>query len=379
MAESTNQNIILLVDDDPAILEGVADLLTLYGYEVLTAEHGLAALEVMKERPPDLVISDITMPEMDGYAFFDEVRRNPAWIPIPFIFLTARGQTKDIREGHRMGVDAYLTKPFEPEDLIVLVESRLNRVRMIQNVAQDDLDAIKNQLITVFSHELRTPLTYIYGYVNLLQEQHSELNSDEVDSMLDGVRRGAERLVRLVEDLMLMVRLDSGVVAMEVDMRQYPLSVRRIVNEAVTSKQGLIDTYGVELVTSLPEGLYVSGVNSYLMDAISRIVDNAIKFCRPTDGYVEIVAQANGNNQVTIEVLDNGPGFEPQAIEKAFDRLVQLERDQNEQQGLGLGLAISRELVRLHGGDITAKTHSESGSSFYITLPLTEHTPAERA
>src|SRR5690349_4564364 len=99
---------ILLVDDDPGILDSVADLLTFSGYHVLTANDGTTALPVMDEYQPDLIISDIMMQVMNGYEFFEAVRSNPRWAAIPFIFLTAKGQQKEVAIGQRMGVDAYL-------------------------------------------------------------------------------------------------------------------------------------------------------------------------------------------------------------------------------------------------------------------------------
>ncbi len=360
---------ILLVDDDPAILEGVADLLELHGYEVSTAINGREALAVMQRRVPDLVISDIMMPDMDGYEFFNAVRSNPAWTPIPFVFLTARGQPTDIRRGSNLGADAYLTKPFEPEDLLVTVRGRLKRVRDIQAVAQADIDRMKQQLITIFSHELRTPLTYIYGYVNLLQEQHANLDRTTLETMLDGIQRGADRLVRLVEDLMLVVRIDSGVVGMEIMLRRVPVQLDTLIAEIVLKCQPMADEHHVTISVSLPEGLAVFGMPLYLEDALARIVDNAIKFCKQEGGRVTISAEAI-DREVVISVRDDGIGIEPTQHQAIFERFLQLNRDSLEQQGIGLGLTIARDIVRLHGGDISVESEVGVGSVFFIHLPL---------
>src|SRR5262245_1722987 len=101
---------ILVVDDDQVILETVEDILRLAGYHTLTASHGVEALERLYAQSPDLIVSDISMPNMDGYQFYEAVRANPAWTLIPFIFLSARGQKTDIRRGNRLGADAYLVK-----------------------------------------------------------------------------------------------------------------------------------------------------------------------------------------------------------------------------------------------------------------------------
>jgi two-component system sensor histidine kinase/response regulator len=360
---------ILLVDDDPAILEGVVDLLQLYGYNLLTASDGKLALEVMQDYTPDLVISDIMMPEMDGYEFYEAVRSRPEWVPIPFIFLTARGQQVDIRRGQSLGADAYLVKPFEPEDLLIAIDARLKRARAIQAVTQADVDQMKQQLITIFSHELRTPLTYIYGYVNLLQDGRNELDSATVDEMLEGVRLGAERLVKLVEDLMLMVRIDSGVVRIEIEQRSEPLELGGVVATVVNKYQHLAAKNKVVIKTDIPPGLVISGVRIYVGEALMRLVENAIKFANPGEGEV-VITGAVQDETVVIAVADNGIGINPASQKDIFERFVQLNRDLLEQQGIGLGLPIARSLMELHGGEIILKSQVGKGSVFTLLFPM---------
>lgn len=361
--------VILLVDDDPAILEGVADLLELHGFEVMTARDGRAALSAMQHKVPDLVISDIMMPDMDGYAFFEAVRSNSAWTAIPFIFLTARGQQIDVRRGQVLGADAYLIKPFEPEDLLVTVEGRLKRVRDIHSAAQADIDRLKSQLITVFSHELRTPLTYVYGYINLLREQFDILDRESIIEMLDGIYRGAERLVHLVEDLMLMVRIDSGVVEMEIALGQSMGRVGAIVEKVLGDFQPAAEVRNVRIEVDVPDEVAAYCASLYLEDALSRLVDNAIKFCRQDHGCV-VIRGAEQDGQIMLSVQDNGIGITPAFRELIFERFEQLDRDVLEQQGIGLGLTLARRLMRLHGGDILVESEPGQGSTFTIVLPL---------
>lgn len=360
--------VILLADDDPAIPEGVADLLNGHGYRVITAHNGREALAAMQHEQPDIIISDILMPDMDGYDFFRAVRSNPLWTPIPFIFLTAYGQRKDIRRGHSLGVDAYLTKPFEPEDLLVLVESRLRRVRELHETARADVERMKQQLVTIFSHELRTPLTYIYGYVDMLREQYAELDQATVETMLDGMRRGAERLTHLVEDLMLIVQLDSGVVETEIALRRAPTLLSAVVEEVVERYRHVAEARHVVLEADVPPDLRVLGVALYLQDALGRLVDNAIKFCKRQGGHVVIAAEEQGNH-IFLRVSDDGIGIDPSCLETIFERFAQLDRNRLEQQGVGLGLTIARDLIRLHDGRITVESQPGAGSTFTIILP----------
>ncbi len=130
---SKNQKKLLLVDDDPNLILLVKDYLEFRGYEVVTAENGREALEILASELPDMIICDIMMPEMDGYAFVTELRKQnqASWIPV--LFLSAKGQSQDRIKGLNLGADVYMVKPFEPEELVAQVESSLKQSgRLIQ-------------------------------------------------------------------------------------------------------------------------------------------------------------------------------------------------------------------------------------------------------
>ncbi len=368
---AARQATLLLVDDDPSILDGVTDLLALNGYRVITAANGREALGVMQQQRPDLIISDIVMPDMDGYELFSAIRSNPLWTPIPFIFLTARGQQADISTGNSLGVDAYLTKPFEPDTLLGVVQGRLRRLQDIQLMAQNEIERMKGQLISVFSHELRTPLTYVYGYASLLLEGFDDLEREMVVSMLNGVQRGAERLTTLVEDLMTLVRIDSGVVEMDIRMHRSDCDLATLVGRVVKKLAPRATERGVVVVTSVPRGLKASIAASYIEDATLRLVDNAIKFAPEGCGHVRISGKAAGE-AVMIQIKDDGIGIDPAQQAHIFERFEQLDREAMEQQGVGLGLTLAREVVRLHGGDITVQSEPGAGSEFTIRLPASK-------
>ncbi|MBN1122830.1 MAG: response regulator [Anaerolineae bacterium] len=359
---------ILLVDDDPAILDGVTDLLNIYGYQVIAVENGHRALEVMQSTPPNLVISDISMPSMDGYALFEAVRSNPEWVPIPFIFLTARGQLTDIRRGRRIGADGYLTKPFDPEELLSAVQGQIKRTQDIRVATYTDVEAMKQRLIAVFSHELRTPLTYIYGYVNLLRDQYPELGQDAIDEMLNGIQAGAERLYRLVEDLMLMVRIDSGVVEVEIALGQVNLPLGKIIEDISYEFGHKAKQRNVTLAYHVPEELKRMPVSLYIRDALKRLIDNAIKFSKQEGGSVDVTL-SHADGKLTIAVSDDGIGIEPVQQDIIFESFQQANRDTLEQQGLGLGLTLARALVRLHSGEIALESQTGIGSTFTLILP----------
>jgi DNA-binding response OmpR family regulator len=126
---------ILIVDDQPEILENIELILSIEGYRVLAAADGPQALDLLRAHAVDLILADIAMPRMNGYQLFERVRENPQWVPIPFLFLSARAMDSDIRYGKELGADDYLTKPIQPEDLLAAVQGRLRRARELASVS----------------------------------------------------------------------------------------------------------------------------------------------------------------------------------------------------------------------------------------------------
>ena len=204
------QHRILIVEDHERLLRALQSVLQTEGYQVFTALDGVEALEVMEQVRPDLVVVDIMMPRMDGYALYEAIRSRSEWVPIPIIFLTAKAEREDVLKGKGLGAEDYITKPFETEELLVTIRARLERAEAIQKVAESEFERLKQQIVTILGHELRTPLTYVAGYTQLGLEEAPHLSPDEFQEFLLGIKKGADRLNRLVEDMLLMVHLDTG-------------------------------------------------------------------------------------------------------------------------------------------------------------------------
>jgi DNA-binding response OmpR family regulator len=146
---------ILVVDDQPEILENLALVLELEGYEVLTAMDGIEALAVLDASPVDLILADIAMPRMNGYQLYKRVREDPRYVTVPFVFLTARAMDSDIRFGKELGVDDYLTKPIQPEDLLAAVHGRLLRAQQLAQLSPQPSPATAPRLAVLDVGRLR--------------------------------------------------------------------------------------------------------------------------------------------------------------------------------------------------------------------------------
>lgn len=134
-----NKN-LLLIDDDPNLILLVKDYLEFRGYNVVTAENGREALEILDDSVPDMIICDVMMPEMDGYSLVQHIRQEPTTNRIPVLFLSAKGQSQDRVKGLNEGADVYMVKPFEPEELVAQVESSLNQIRRWEQGRPKGLD-----------------------------------------------------------------------------------------------------------------------------------------------------------------------------------------------------------------------------------------------
>ena len=368
---------ILVVEDNKDMLNGIRDILELSGYQVIIALDGQEALGHIQQQRPDLIVSDIMMPQMDGYELFSAVRANPRWLRVPFIFLTAKDQRIDVRLGKQLGADDYLTKPFEPEDLIVAVEAKLERAASLQAATDAEMSQLKQNILKAFSHEFRTPLTYIRGYLDLILEDGlDQLSLDELDDFLHGMRRGSARLSRLVDDLIFLVTLETGEAVSKFYSEQMRFTgLRSLVEIVVHQKMPLALQRNVDLELDMPDPLPGVEIHvDYIRDVLERLIDNSIKFSHSTHGHVLVSATAN-EKWVRVAIKDNGIGISAEELPNLFKRMHQINRTQLEQSGLGVGLAIAKGIAEIHGGRIDVESEVGTGSTFTLVLPVAQEAP----
>jgi signal transduction histidine kinase len=360
---------ILVLDDNWDLLTNIELILEMEGYQVLSACSGSEALTLLDQTRPDLIISDIMMPEIDGYEFYQRVRQNPELLTVPFIFLTAKGEREDIRLGKRLGVDEYLTKPLEPEDLLIAVEAKLRRLREIKASSRQDVERLRDIILRVLSHELRTPMTMIKAAVELLVENRIHFRDEEKQELLSLASKGGKRLEASIMDVLTIVNIEAGEAKnlFEVEKQEVDLSV--CIEDAAAGCEREAASRGATIRVDVPKGLpVVTGHPEQLADVLSRLLDNAIKFSPQTGGQVVIRAR-DEDGRVKISVEDEGLGIPTAEIPRIFDICYQVDRHKHEQQGIGIGLAIARELVEIHGGSIEVESEVGKGSTFTVVLP----------
>ncbi len=364
---------ILVVEDDLHLMEGIRDILDLSGYDVLTATNGLMGLEILRAqpRPPDLIVSDIMMPRMDGYEFFDAVRAEQDWLAIPFIFLTAKGERADIRRGLTKGAEDYVVKPFDADELLAAVAARLNRRKQLDAVWKGEVSDIKHNILTILNHELRTPLTYVVAYADMLHRDADDLSVDDMRSFLRGINAGANRLRRLVENFILLVELETGEAELTYAWRSHRLeNYEAMLRGLVNKYQELAQERQVSLEVEVGHGLpAVTADAEYLVAALECLIDNAIKFSDKPGKRILLHAYLE-NGYLCLAVQDEGRGIPEHELQNIFESFYQINREKYEDQGAGSGLAIVNGVIKLHGGSVSIESTFGEGSTFAIQLPV---------
>ncbi len=361
---------ILIVEDDVNLLEGVRTILELEYYDVLTAQDGVEALEVLgRVTPlPDVIISDIMMPRMDGIQLLDAVRKNIEWLSIPFIFLTARGDKADIIKGKRLGVDDYLIKPFDAEVLLSAIESRIKSRQLIKQAQNEEISDLKRKILTILNHEFRTPLTFLVAYTDMLNEQQETQTDDYAAIFLRGINTGAHRLRRLIENFIHLVDMEMGDAARMFEMRKTLLSdFRDLLKSACETffEHNPHREYAVVVEPNLP-AVVIDPV--YFNVALIQLLENACKFSAP-DSPIELGASL-ANDEVVIWIRDHGRGISTEEQEHIWEAFYQINRSYFEDQGAGAGLAIVRGVARLHGGKVALDSEVGKGTTFKMLLPV---------
>ncbi|MFW5709646.1 MAG: hybrid sensor histidine kinase/response regulator, partial [Chloroflexota bacterium] len=261
---------ILIVEDSLQLLENTSLELEFRGYEVTQATDGQHALSILRDcdRLPDVVVSDIAMPDMDGYALLEHIRTEPRLYSLPVLFITAFDNKNSVQISKELGVDDYIVKPFDIDELIVAIENKLKRIQAFQRVAEENLDDVRQTLMNMLSHELRTPLMAIYGGSEVLAESLANTPDETVDNVVQLIRRGADRLNRLTGKALALLQIDSGHLKKAFNQSQSTHNLNEIIHTAVKTIESEIvaDKRQITIeVSGHAQPLYVTGIFAYMV------------------------------------------------------------------------------------------------------------------
>jgi signal transduction histidine kinase len=374
---------ILVVDDIPANLQVLAGMLKDCGYKVRPVPSGKLALLAARRNPPDLILLDIHMPEMNGYEVCEHLKADDQLTGIPVIFISALTEQLDKVTAFAIGGVDYLTKPFQIEELHARVETHL-KLRRLQIELEEantrlektngvlcrkqeelsDLHNRKDEFLAMLSHELRNPLAPILNAVHLLRLQKNENQLQHQARTI--IERQVTQLTRLVDDLMEVSRITTG----RVQLRHDRVVVSGIVERAVETARPLMDQRGHELTVSLPpQPIWLNADAARLQQVVVNLLTNAAKYTAD-GGHVWLSVQREGDECV-LRLRDTGVGIAPEILPHIFDLFTQAERSLDRSQGgLGIGLALVHRLVEMHQGRVEAYSALGHGSEFVVRLPV---------
>lgn len=358
----------LLVDDLEENLLALEALLQRDGLVCLKARSGEEALELLLVHDVALALLDVQMPGMDGFQLAEYMRGSERTRHVPIIFVTA-GTTDSHRRfrGYEAGAVDFIQKPIEGDILRskARVFSDLYQQRRKVEAYADALKAAdrnKNQFLAVLGHELRNPIMALGAGLSLLERG----GDPERKSLVQGqMQRQIAHLTRLVEDLLDIARIDQG----KISLKTQTVALRDVLDFAVEASRPLIDAEQHDLTVEMhTEPAWLEADPARLAQVVGNLLNNAARYT-PTCGRIRLSARTV-DGFAEIEVEDNGIGIPPEAQSKIFD-LFDQGRTPKPQEGLGVGLALVKQLVELHNGTIALRSEgANQGSTFQVRLPL---------
>ena len=361
---------VLIIEDEEDSREMVQLILKREGYEVFEAATGFEGIEKAQAIRPDLIISDIMMPECDGYQVLNSLRQNKQTMATPFIFLTAKTDKRELRRGMELGADDYLTKPIIRKELLEAVSSRLTRQAIIQNYSESQVNELGNKITNYLPHEFLTPLSVILMSSEILIKHANSIEPPQIQEMGQNIHNMTTRLFRQIQNFLL--RSELEVLARDPDRLQ------QVRNNLVKSSSELLTTQAQgkarqfsrqnDLKLNLIPGAPVKMKAEHFKKLVEELIDNAFNFS-PAGSLVTVTSRFNNDTTRIILVVQNeGRGMTAEQINNV-GIFSQFDREKYEQQGLGLGLIIVKQLLEIYEGDLSISSEPGAKTSFRVILP----------
>lgn len=351
-------NLVLVVDDSPEQIRYASEILKAEGCRVYAATNCSDAFQILERTIPDLIILDIVMPEMDGFAFCNRVKSNPKTEEIPIIFATAYNDKEYIKKSFAAGGSDYVVKPFIREELMERVKSRIRLSR--KNKQLQKAYAELDKFCYTVSHDIRSPLYVIKQLTGILSAEADAGNMEEVAKICDMLTIKADQAAQMTESLHRFSKMFYEELHYDtVDMDDLFQDVFNSLTLLEPERQIVFEKTRLGSVQADP-GL--------LRLVVLNVISNAIKFTRVrTVGRIRVKAKRQGDDLI-YTVSDNGSGFDDKYAEEVFQVFRKLHSDV-EYEGDGIGLASVKRILQRHGGDAEISSREDEGTDVRIILP----------
>lgn len=409
----TSKQTVLYIEDDPASRSLVERTLNHAGYRVLLAERGLEGIDLARRENPDLILTDINLPDLSGREITTTLRSDLRFERTPIVALTAQTFNEHRAMAMAAGVTGYLTKPLDVEalpghiafyleggkdqidqqvlsegqtrymqEVVARLEERIRELETANN-ALLKLDKMKDTFIQLTAHELRTPLTLVFGYSRLLEDtpqlKHIIQGDDGLRTLMKGLQDGIKRMQDIINEILTISRIMTN----QIDLSIGPINPAQIAEKVVSSVQDVLRFRSLTLHFDKEQWPSRMRADADLLGLmLMNLVNNAIKYT-PDGGDIYLTATSD-EQEVRIQVRDTGIGVPREEQTRIFERfhtagdtqLHSTSKTAFRGGGLGLGLAVCKGIVEAHGGRIWVESagfdlEKLPGSTFIVVLPVT--------
>lgn len=373
---------VLIVDDVESNIKILAHILMKQGYKVAIATSGKQAIS-SAQKLPDLILLDVSMPEMDGFTVCEILKADEKTKNIPVIFLTALSDIGDMAKGFEVGAVDYITKPFNHTELLIRVKTHLqlkistdiineqNKELVELNGLLNDtlkkleyINASKDKFFSIIAHDLKNPFSGLIGFTHFLATDIERMDKEDIKEMALGLHFSAERLHKLLDNLLNWARLQTG--GMQYTPDTIPL--REFTTDVISLLKDQANTKEIDLKLVIEDDLHFTADANMLRSALQNLISNAIKFTA-RGGKIEVCALFN-ETTILFSVEDSGVGIPQKVMDQLFDINHKYQMSGTDKEpGTGLGLILCKELIEKQGGSLTVESEVKKGSKFTILLP----------
>lgn len=351
---------ILLIENDDSVIAKVTGALNTWNYNLLLADNGRQGYELALKNLPGLVICSNEIFNAFGNEMLHKLREDTIVSSTPFIFLLDKSSTRKEKKAANPGFDYYIVKPFLPQEFIKVAKIALEKYEEVNQKSEKKLEELRGSLSFALPHEFFTPLNGILGFTDILINDFSNLNKDEMLQMLRFIHKDALRLKKLTENFLAFAQLEmisKDPEKVNTIRTSYFINPKDIITKDALKIAAIFNREN-DLVLELEDGA-IRIAEEYLKKVIKELIDNAFKFSEA--GSPVIISMLSNDTSVMITISDSGIGMTPKQV-ASVGAYMQFDRQQHEQQGSGLGLIIAKKITELHGGSFIIDSTPHEGT-----------------